>query len=262
MHKRDTLVVTPTLGHRSSLRRTVVKVREIGGDRIHHRLVCPPESARAIEKMELGCEIVSVKAPGIYPALNKGFGMNSEDFQIFAFINDDDYWLPGFNRLLSELRSSHELSAVYGTLMSNDVDEIALVERPTCSIASLFPYLLARGIVPFSQQSVAFKREIFTSLAGFDCDFKLAADTDFWCRAISNGHVFKYIRVPAAVYTRTGMRLSSDKLLQSEEMRAVIVKNNLRSDWITLFASALFRIVNSSLYVKRLIRRKVSFRDS
>ena len=112
--KAKILVITPTLGNRDTLSKTIESVREVGGDFVKHVIVTPLSQIPLIKKRfgDIECLPELEGRKGIYAALNHGFKTYGKDFEYLTFINDDDYWLPDFKLLIDTIEKGYDF--VYG----------------------------------------------------------------------------------------------------------------------------------------------------
>ena len=90
--KAKILVITPTLGNRNTLAKTIESVREIGGDMVKHIIVAPEQQISFIKETfgDIECLPELEGKKGIYAALNHGFRTYGKEFEYLTFINDDD----------------------------------------------------------------------------------------------------------------------------------------------------------------------------
>ncbi|MDR3651551.1 MAG: glycosyltransferase [Paludibacter sp.] len=257
MQITDTLVVTATLGNRVSLSRTIETVKDIGGKRVKHIIVAPISMCNFIKSTHPYVEILPEpqNTKGIYSALNFALLTFAKDYKYMTYINDDDYWNSDFSKLFAELDDNPNADVVYGRV--NYVDESGKIigEQTSSPRFKAFKALLSENIVLFTQQATLFRTQLFLKLNGFNENYMLVADTDFWLRAIEANTNFKYINQICASYTIQAGQLSSNEILQNEEHRRLMsnVKTNTA---IAFIEKILFRITNMRIYFKRFIKFK------
>lgn len=104
------LVLTATLGNRTTLKKTIESVRRIGGDVVKHVIVCPKSSIEYLRETygDIECLAEPSEKKGIYAALNHGFNTYGRDYQYLTFINDDDYWLDDFRLLIEKIQAGYD----------------------------------------------------------------------------------------------------------------------------------------------------------
>jgi glycosyltransferase len=144
--------------------------------------------------------LVSGRDGGIYQALNKGLSLATGDY--VGFLHSDDFFAN--DHVLEKLfkNITGEEAAVYGDLdyvLKNNVHKVV---RHWKSMR-FTPKLLKMGWMP-PHPALYVRRDIFNSLAGFDPQYKIAADYHFILRLFrEQKHVFSY--VPGVVVKmRTG----------------------------------------------------------
>lgn len=248
------LVVTATLGNRSTLKKTIDSVRRVGGNDVKHVIVAPQSRIAAISQ-EYGVECLAElpNKKGIYAALNHGFCTYGRQYKYMTFINDDDYWLPDYRSLIDAMLHDDTLDMVYGRTRYID-DMGQTIGTQTCySRFSSFVSLFKQGIVMLTQQATIIKSDCYFRVGGFDESYKLVADTKFWLQlSMCNDLHYKYLNKECAAYMIQEGQLSSDKSTQSSEsarLRAEVA--NMRSStWDRL----LFRLFNAPIYVRRICR--------
>ncbi len=252
---KDILVVTPTLGNRPTLKATVDAVLAIGADRVHHVIVAPAakfDAVRAIIGDDIQLEAEPDGCHGIYPALNHVFRKFGHDYKYLTFINDDDYWLPAFSKLIAV--ADGNLDFVYGKVCYG-VDDDTLSMACSSRFRDFIP-LLFSNIVLFTQQSTLLKSDFFFQIGGFDESFRLAADSLFWAR-LSQLHLrHKYISLPCAMYTIQAGQLSSDGETSKKEHERLFSMLPRPSSFRVFSAKLLFRFANMEVYLKRIFFKK------
>jgi len=256
----DTLIVTATLGDRSSIDKTIESVKRFGGKRVKHVLISPAKNFDTLNANypDLTILIEPSDCTGLYGALNYAFHLLGKNFTYWGFINDDDFWLPGYSKLFEVLDSSPELDAVYGRVHYTDINSNFIGEQ-TCSSQFLeFGALLKSNIILFTQQAVLARIRLFNNLGGFDENYRLVADTKFWLMALKSGSKFKYINEICAGYSIHENQLSANKLLQrSEHLHLLKTEVPADSSINIWFQKWYFRIVNLPVYCKRMLTLKL-----
>lgn len=247
------LVITPTIGNRETLAKTIESVREIGGNHVKHIIVAPKQQIAQIKEKygDIECLPEMEGKKGIYTALNHGFMTYGKEFEYLTFINDDDYWLPDFKLLIDTIEKGYDF--VYGKVNYIIERKNGKIKPMACSrqFKDFIP-LLHNKVVLFTQQATLLKSKYYFQLGGFSEDFKLVSDTKFWADLSLLNIKFKYISKPCAAYTIQDGQLSSNKELQNKEKITLI--NNLPpvSKLKKLIAILTFRLCNLPIYIKRL----------
>ncbi|MCR5312408.1 MAG: glycosyltransferase [Bacteroidaceae bacterium] len=252
---KDILVLTATLGNRKSLKYAVESVKHIGKDRVHHVIITPESQLAKISSIypDIECIAEPENCLGIYGALNYGFKKYGKDYKYFTFINDDDFWLDDFSKLIN-LACSEDYDVIYGKTRYVNINRIKIDSQACSSRLQDFIPLLKSGIVLMTQQAALIKNELFYKIGGFDESYKLVADTKLWALASMMNIKSKYINIEAAAYTiNKGHQLSSDHDLQKSEHKRLLDEIGAHSR----FGAALcFRLTNIPLYLSRILRFK------
>lgn len=251
------LVVTPTLGVRDSLDKTIESVKLFQAF-VDHVLVAPKDNVETLrEKYALRVIPESEGNPkGIYAALNTAFEALTGDYDYMTFINDDDYWLPDFSSLLDSI-TTDVWDMVYARTCFVDEKGAFLTEQTSCPWFSWFGGLLKRkGIVMLTQQATIIKTSLFRQLAGFDTSYKLVADTKFWLEASMIPDLkVKYIDKVVAAYCVQEGQLSSDANLQQTETERLL-KEYPNLEKASLSQYLTYRLYNWRIYFRRFFRGK------
>ncbi len=250
------LVLTPTLGNRATIARTISSVERYGGDNVRHVLIAPQNVIDSLSSIYPKTECIAepIGNHGIYGALNYGFHQLIAQHPFITFINDDDEWLPGMQKLISAILTN-QYDIVYGK--TNYVDNTGrFISEQTCSSQfNSFVPLLKKGIVIFTQQATVIKSKWFDKLGGFDTNYKLVADTKFWCRLSLANPIYKYFNVSCANYMVQEGQLSSNKDLQFTETIKLLSEfpNIKKASFITVL---WFRLQNIHVYASRFLHHR------
>lgn len=247
------LVLTPTLGNRQSLGRTINSVRQVGGDKVKHVIVCPEQVIPQLKQLygDIDCLPEPQGKKGIYPALNHGFYTYGKDYEYLTFINDDDFWLPDFRQLIDAMENDKELVMAYSkTLFVNEKGDI--IGKQTSSAQFYhFLELCHRGIILLTQQSTLIKSKAFFDIGGFDETYKLVADTKFWLQLSLLRPKFKYIKCFSSCYTFQESQLSNDKITQKNEHRRLEKEFPIKHLLYSYIISWRYRLLNIGVYIER-----------
>lgn len=158
------------------------------------------------EKMEIACRVISEKDKGIYDAMNKG--VRESCGQWVLMLNAGDLFTD--DHVLEDMFSGekHEGKILYG--------DVVLSQRS--GKRTYFQYQRPKKLdsicyaLPFCHQSVFVPRELMAQ-HGFDTDFKIAADYNFFSKVYKAGALFHYIPRAVSVYDLDGVSATNvDKL--------------------------------------------------
>jgi GT2 family glycosyltransferase len=216
-------VITPTLGRSRWLDQTVASVAAFRSarDALGHTLVAPSDRVGALTARYP--EVMVVPEPktggGLYEAVNYGARINS-GWQWLTYLNDDDRLQPGFERLLDAARQA-EADIIYGRVSYIDDQGRALGSFPVEARPRRLAALMRAGIPPLTQQGTLIGRDCFDRLGGFDPRYRLAADYDFWVRAVVNGAAFVHIPAHAGSFRLRADQLSVDQEKVRDELASI-----------------------------------------
>lgn len=252
---QDILVLTATLGERDSLSRTIESVRSIAGNRVRHIVVCPDSKIDLIKTKygKIECLAEPKGKKGIYAALNHGFNTYGKEYKYLTFINDDDYWLPDFAKIIEAITRDESLDLVYGYTRYVNENNIMIGRQSCYPKFEAFSTLLSHNIIMLTQQATLMKSSLFFCVGGFDESYKLVADTKFWAMASLKRAKYRYINKECAAYMIQQGQLSSDHHTQSREHARIFEELDIRKNSY-YFTYLLFRLYNLPLYIKRLFR--------
>ena len=257
MHPRI-LVITATLGTRTSLARTIASVQNIGGKDVKHVIVCPEKSIPTVREKYANIECLAERPDkkGIYAALNHGFHTYGHNYDYLTFINDDDYWLPNYRKIIDMMLTNTELDMVYARTCYVNEQFIPIGEQTGSPQLKDFLPLLKKRIILLTQQATLIKSSLYFRIGGFDESYKLAADTKFWAEiSLLNDLKFKYLNKICAAYMIQPGQLSSDHDTQETEHKRILVELTAPQK-NRLIASLRFRLNNLPIYIKRIFVQK------
>lgn len=256
---KDILVITPTLGNRESLRKTIESVQIIGGDRIEHIIVCPDYCIGTIRQKygNIKCLAEQHGKKGIYAALNHGFYTYGHKYKYIAFINDDDYWMPNYKLLIEYMDNHRDIDMVYAKTSYVNEQYFKIGTQTSFPFFYLFIPLLKRQVVMITQQSTLITSKLYFDIGGFDESYKLAADTKFWSMlSIKKNVKAHYINKECAAYMIQDGQLSSDHNTQRMEHEKIFKEVDI-PNFNSNIALVLFRLYNIPIYVKRFLKGKI-----
>ena len=249
--QQDTVIVTPTLGDRPSLARTVDTVAMIGGDRVKHVLVCPQSSKDKLQHKFPRCEIVGEpEKSGVYGAVNFGLRNSIAGCEYLSYINDDDYWLPHYKNLFAILDRKSEVDLAYGRVNYVDESDNLIFESTSSGNYKSFKSLIGRDVVLFTQQAVLMRRRVYETLNGFDESYRLVADTEFWIRAVEAKFKMEFFDATCAAYMIQSGQLSGDLQLSAKETQRIKESHGIQNDWRAMLSLLHFRIRNLPTYYR------------
>lgn len=251
------LVVTATLGNRPSLARTIENVKRYGGDKVKHVIVAPTSKLDYV-KLYYDRDIVCIAEPenkkGIYAALNLAFLTFGRDYDYLTYINDDDYWLPEFGKMIRFVERHPIYDVVYAKTLYVDKNNKIVKKQACTNQFYLFNELFHENVILLTQQTTLVKSNFFFKIGGFDETYKLVADTKFWIQASLMHPKYKYLKKYVSCYTLQEGQLSKDRISQAMEHERLCKEYSSDSLVKRKIALLWYRLCNFNIYAKRLIK--------
>ena len=120
---------------------------------------------------------------GMYDALNKGLAMARGD--VVAYLNSDDFYLPWSVEVAVEALG-RGADVVYGDL---GLLQVRSDNRSTFYVQFYPPFDLTyyTHVGTLAQPTVFWRREVTERIGGFDSDYRLIGDCEYWLRAAVAG---------------------------------------------------------------------------
>lgn len=207
------LVITPTLGrspHLGAMCRSTAAL----GDLASHVVIGPSGMDGALHKAGSAARtLVETESRGLYSAINQAARTaGSREAAWITWINDDDIIaVDGIRRLLSTLEET-QADIGYGRVRLIDEGGTHLGWLPVAHDPRDLASLMARCIMPLAQPGTIIRRSLFDELGGLDESFRLAADLDFFARALRRGARFGFVNQEVAAF-----RLHAGQLSKNED---------------------------------------------
>lgn len=247
------LVLTATLGERESLQATIDSVRSIGGERVRHVLICPEgKSDELKEKYGVECLVEPKNVKGIYGALNYGFDTLGKYHDYFTYINDDDHWMPSFNRIIDAIEEDNNLDLVYGRVYYTNEKDIIIGKQASSGRFTDFCKLLSHNITLMTQQASLMRCSLFEKFGRYDLKYKIISDTKLWAQISRSPIRFLYVDDYCATYMIQDGQISSDKVTREKEMLSLKEELGINSSG-NIKELCFFRITNIVLYIQRFL---------
>lgn len=198
----------------------------------------------------------SYAPPGnMYQAINQGLRLCDTDWKMY--LNSDDFIYPRSLARLLAAGESEKADVVYGVCDYVDSEGRFLhsfTPAPPSHLLSLFRC----NVFGFAQQTAVFRKEVFTSLNGFDERFDLSADADFYLRALTRGFSFTRMLGPSvAVFRLSRNQLSSNRASEvMAQLRSSVAQSLPPPNIADRLKLGLLRARNSPQYLIRILRRQ------
>jgi glycosyltransferase involved in cell wall biosynthesis len=244
-------IVTPSFNQAAFLERTLRSVLDQRYDNLEYIVVDGGSTDGSVEILERYADRlawwVSEPDEGQTDALNKGLRRATGD--VIAYINSDDYYLPGaFDAALSTLERSDALWAV-GSARFVDVDDrLSHVWEPRLPRRGRQWWLLDPWGVP--QAATFWRREAFDRYGLFRQDMHYVFDTEFGLRLAIAGHL------PAIVDRELAVRVEHEEAKSWDTGPFLEEQKRFAS----LYRGQLTPRERAALPVARLLLRSGAFR--
>jgi hypothetical protein len=244
------LALTPTLGRRVTLHSTINSVSRLASCAlVDHFLVGPTDTLSLFTSLYPKIKLFATPGVGgIFPDLSLAYQALGSSYDFFFYINDDDYILPEFSKLIAALVSNSRAPFSYGKTLAKKHD--SLYPMSSFPVSSAFPHLLSCGIPYINQQAVLFRTSSLPlSFPLFNSSFTLVSDSLLIASLIRTLSPPAFVNQYVAVYSFHQNQLTSNSDLMLEEssrLSAMLPNSSLR-----FLLVILFRLYNLSLYIGR-----------
>lgn len=197
-------VLTPSLNYGRYLRDALESVRLQEGVEVEHVIQDGASSDDTITVLESLTDPHvrwrSEQDAGQSDALNRALQRATGDW--IAWLNADEFYLPGALRALIDAAEARDLDVVYGDTAF--VDENGNLLRLQSHHPFRASYLRWYGCY-FASCSTIFRREVLGKTP-WDLDFRLAMDWDLYLRLHEAGARFGYLRYPVGAFRMHSMQ--------------------------------------------------------
>jgi glycosyltransferase involved in cell wall biosynthesis len=216
-------IVTPSYNQAQFLEQTICSVLDQGYPNLEYFVIDSGSTDGSVEIIRKYANHltywVSEKDHGQSHAINKGFQRATGD--ILAFINSDDYYLPGaFNCVAQEyLRQPFDLIA--GACQHVDAAGNLLSVQKGNPV-SLMDFLdISRYERSYlTQPEVFWTRRVVDTCGTFREDLKIDFDVEYWIRAVAAGFSVQHVSNQVACYRRHARQKTQDMAgIFAEEIR-------------------------------------------
>jgi glycosyltransferase involved in cell wall biosynthesis len=239
-------VITPSYNQGEFIERTIRSVLDQGWADLEYMVVdggSTDDSVGVIRRYEDSLAWwVSEPDRGQTHALNKGLDRATGD--LVAFINSDDYYLPGaFERAVAGLQSARASWVVGASRFTDQHGDLLEVWRPRLPAGPRRSWIFDPWGVP--QPSSFWRRELFERLGPFREDMHYCFDTEHALRLVLAGELPAIVDEELAVRVVHPAAKSSDAGPFDRERRRITA----------MYAAELEPIERAKLQVSRLARR-------
>lgn len=190
-------IITPTLNRVQFLEKTILSIKNQDYSYIEHIVIDGGSTDGTIELLKryegkYDMKWISEKDEGCTDAMSKGFKMAKGE--VFAWLDADNYYNPGILKEVMDLfLGNPELDIVYGNVLIFD-DQAKRLYTPVHPTNLSTALLKGCSAIP-PQPGAFFRKKIYKSSGGFDTKYRVAADYDFWLKALKEKPKIKYLPI-------------------------------------------------------------------
>jgi glycosyltransferase involved in cell wall biosynthesis len=188
-------IVTPSLNQGSFIARAIESVLTQDYSPIEYLVMdggSTDETLEVLKRYDERLSWVSERDQGQANAINKGWRRSRGE--ILAWLNSDDFYLPGaIPKVVAFLQEHPEAAAVYGEGFHVDAEERIIERYPTepFDLQRLYEFCF------ICQPTVFIRRAVLEDVGFLDESLNFCMDYDFWFR-IAKKHTFRYMKEPLA----------------------------------------------------------------
>ena len=216
-------------------------VESVKGNGVEHLLMdnCSTDRTVAIvRELDPAVRVISEPDKGIYDAMNRGAARAAGD--ILAWLNADDYYLPGTLEKVAAYFAAHpETELLHGDLQVN-----GRCVKPASGIASF-------GGFRVFHPTVFVRREVFEKYGPFDLSFPICADLAFFLKAGREGVRFTHLDEPLTDFAIGGVSTKRRKAT-AKEVRRILLDN----DYGPLFANGWYLAMRLRAIAALLLKKR------
>jgi len=181
-------IVTPSYNQAAYLEQTLISVLEQDYPRLEHFVVDGASTDGSVDVIRKYADRltwwVSEKDSGQAEAINKGLARANGE--ILAWLNSDDYYLPG--AILGAVKAFHEnpdVVLVYGNMLAVDGhgNTINMLKYNQLTLEDLLCFQI------IGQPAVFFRREAYERASGLDPSYHYFLDHHLWLRIALQGQI-------------------------------------------------------------------------
>ena len=231
-------VITAVWNAESSIAHCVESVR---GNEVEHLLMDNCSTDRSVEiarSTDPAVRVFSEPDKGIYDAMNRGAARATGD--ILAWLNADDYYLPGTLEKVSAYFTAHpETELLHGDLQVN-----GRCVKPASGMASF-------GGFRVFHPTVFVRREVFEKYGPFDLSFPICADLAFFLKAGRARVRFSYLDEILTDFAIGGVSTKRRKATAAE-VRRILINNG----YSQLFAGSWYLAMRLRALAALLLKKQ------
>jgi glycosyltransferase involved in cell wall biosynthesis len=212
-------IVTPSLNQRAYLEDAIQSVLQQDYPNFEHIIIDGGSTDGTLEILQRYPHLrwISEADRGQSEAINKGFHLARGDWM--AWLNADDYYLPGaFTAVSHVMSSAPQADVLYGNCIF--VDERGGFQRAKIEHPFDFGVLLYYGCYIPSTGATFFRRSVIEDGHRLSVAYRIVMDFEYFVRLAAARKVFVYVNAPLAAFRwhETNQSLQS-RLRRAERLR-------------------------------------------
>jgi len=238
-------IVIPTLNQAETIEDTILSILAQNYGNLEIIVMDGESNDATIEVLERYrpwiTHLISRRDGGQSQAINQGFRLASGD--VFAWINSDDYYLPGtFHKVVKRFRSDPNIRFAVGAgdVISKEHGFLRHIPALPMSLETMLNWRHDRWVM---QQSCFWSRSLWEEAEGVDESLHLLMDYDLWFRfsKLTEANVIQETLAAMRYYPEVKTVRQKEKF--AEELAYVLAKNGAYNDVRVLVAN----VVNEKL---------------
>jgi glycosyltransferase involved in cell wall biosynthesis len=246
-------IAIPTLNSDQTLEWTLLSLKNQFDCRVRIIVVDSGSTDNTLELCKFfNVEVMYVEPGNMYRAINTGLERATTAW--LGYLNSDDcVYLNSYSRLI-EYGEKVSADIVYGGCDFID-NENRFIHSYTPAYPDELLSNLLSGQMGFAQPAAIFQKKVFQKLEGFNEEFTLAADLDFFLRAATTKFRFGYWSGPpvACFRVRQGQLSQNHTKMTDQITRIQANYDNPRFRYTVSLAN--WRLRNLPQYAVRILRR-------
>jgi len=214
-------IITPSFNQAQFIEETILSVKNQGYSNYEHIILdggSTDGTIEILEKYRSDIRYISEKDAGQTDAINRGLRMACGD--ILAFINSDDFYLPGtFHKIADAFNQSDALWLVgdYKIIdfQGRNIQRLVIQYKKFLRENALKRTILLANSIP--QPSTFWKREVLEEIGFFNMEYRYAFDYEYWLRIMEWNRPFLIKEPLSAFRIHSQSKGSQDFVLQMDE---------------------------------------------
>ncbi len=189
-------IITPTFNSIQGLEKCILSVKNQSYKKIEHIIIDGGSTDGTVDiikkyEKEYNVKWISEQDSGIADAMNKGFKMASGE--IIAWLDADNYYDKDItNKVATVFETNPEVKIVYGRIKIIDRNNNTFDYKPKFPMSLKKALFYTTGAIP-AQPGVFLKNETFKESGGFNTNYRIASDFDFWLKVLEKNPKIKFL---------------------------------------------------------------------